>query len=184
MNIVDIIFVVALLLAFLLFLYVFFGSRYFYHAQLLYHYWFERKDYEHFKCALNQIKQDGPLSFLPLSYWVGSEVRKNYDAGGKYAFTYHLIDVNSHPTLFLGSEGVITDFGNLLIKKLIKESNISDKNIQLLNLIEYRSNELGYPSFMAKYFGSGWHQKNITYKEFLTTFVEKDENCKLIKKGE
>ena len=173
-----------ILIFFFLYLYTFIGSRYFYHAQLLYHYLFERKDYGHFKCALIQIKKDGPLSFLPLSYLVRSDIRKDYNPGGKYALTYHLVDVNSHPALFLGSEVVITDFGHLLIKKLIKESNISIKNVQLLNLIEYRSNELGYPNFMAKYFGSDWHQKDITYKEFLTTFVEKDENCKLVKKGE
>lgn len=180
----SVIFVGIILIIFFLYLYTFIGSRYFYHAQLLYHYLFDREVYKHFKSALLQIKQDGPLYFLPLSYWVNSEIQKDYSAKGKYAHTYHLVDVNSHPSLFLGSKVVITDFGNLLIKKLIKESNISDKNVKLLNLIERRADELGYPNFMTKYFGSDCYKKNITYKEFLTTFVEKDENCKLIKKGE
>ena len=178
------IFVGILLIFIFLFLYTFVGSRYFYHAQLFYYYLIARKDYEHFKCALRQIKHDGPLSFLPLSYWIRADVQKDYNVGGKYAFTYHLVDINSSPTLFLGSEEVVTDFANLLIKKLIQESNISDKNVQLLNLVEYRFNQLGYTAFMAKYFGDDWHAKNITYKEFLTTFVEKDESCKYIKKGE
>lgn len=179
----SVIFVGIILIIFFLCLYTFVGSRYFYHAQLLYHYLFDREVYKHFKSALLQIKQNGPLSFLPLSYWINSEIQKNYNAVGKYALTYHLVDINSHPILFLGSEGVITNFSNLLIKKLIKESNISDKNVQLLNLIEHRVDELGYPNFMTKYFGSDCHKKNITYKEFLTTFVEKDEHYKLIKKG-
>lgn len=178
----SVIFVGIILIIFFLCLYTLVGSRYFYHAQLLYHYLFDREVYKHFKSALLQIKQDGPLSFLPLSYWINPEIQKNYNTGGKYTLTYHLVDINSHPILFLGSVEVITNFGNLLIKKLIKESNISDKNVQLLNLIERRVDELGYPNFMTKYFGSDCHKKNITYKEFLTTFVEKDEHYKLIKK--
>jgi hypothetical protein len=84
--------------------------------------------------------------------------------------------------LYKGDEVVLTDFSYLLIRKLIEESKITKKNIQLLALIEYRSDKLGYPNFMAKYFGPDWYTKNISYKDFLVTFVDKDEQCTLIRK--
>lgn len=157
------------------------ASRFFYYPQLWFHYIHERKLYEHFKAALQQIKDKGPLVLYPLTYWVQYDVRKDYLKDGKYANTYHLIFINGHVSLYKGDVLIMTDFSRLLIQKLIDESGITEKNVKLLTLIEYRADKLGYPNFMSKYFGTGWYTNPPTYKQFLTTFVEKDEQCVLLK---
>ena len=40
---------------------------------------------------------------------------------------------------------------------------------------------LGYLDFMEKYFGPDWNTKEIKYKDFLKSFVEKDEQVVYIK---
>ena len=175
----EYIFLAFVLLFFLVFLYVFIGSRFLYSAQLAYHYIFEHRLYNHFRAAQKQIKEHGPLSFLPLTYWVNSDSYHKYQ--DVYKDKYHLIDISSNPTLYLGDKLVLTNFSALLIKQLIKESNISTKNVLLLNLIEKRCDMLGYLDFMEKYFGPDWNTKEIKYKDFLKSFVEKDEQVVYIK---
>ena len=182
MNTVGTVILTLLTIILIVYMYILFASRFFYHAQVWYHWLHERECYDHFKAALQQIKESGPLSLYPLTYWVREDVLKNYIDNGPFANYYHLIVLNGHVSLYKGNEVVLTDFSYLLIRKLIEESKITKKNVQLLTLIENRSDMLGYPNFMAKYFGSGWHTKNISYKEFLVTFVDKDEQCTLIRK--
>ena len=182
MNIVGSVILSLLVIVFLAYGYLLIASRFFYHAQVCYHWLHERECYDHFKAALQQIKDVGPLTLYPLTYWIREDVLKNYIDDGPFANYYHLIVLNGHVSLYKGNEVVLTDFSYLLIRKLIKESKITKKNVQLLILIEYRSDQLGYPNFMAKYFGPDWHTKNISYKDFLVTFVDKDEQCTLIRK--
>ena len=78
MNIVGSVILSLLVIVFIAYGYLLIASRFFYHAQVWYHWLHERECYDHFKAALQQIKDLGPLTLYPLTYWVREDVLKNY----------------------------------------------------------------------------------------------------------